>query len=170
MGSGGGRTRRTKRCLCLMAAPVGVGNAGSQKCGCGAEAVKTGLWDEGCASGCKYWPSTLPESDFQKHMWLSDISGQRLARGQGCQECPAPGFVGHTDTVLFTDWNNSLLLWRSIHMKVCSFYFRNIRQFISGMRFCCAWWFVNKTRRCWGLHTPSYLALLGELIIWLFWH
>ena len=44
-----------------------------------------------------------------------------------------PGFVGRTDTVLFTDWNNSPLLKRSVHTKVCSFYHRNIWQFSSGM-------------------------------------
>lgn len=63
---------------------------------------------------------------ISKNMWLSDISGQRPGRGQGCQECPAPSFVGHTDTVLFRDWNNSLLLIKAFHMKVCSFYCRNI--------------------------------------------
>lgn len=47
---------------------------------------------------------------ISKNMWLSDISGQRPGSGQGCQECPAPSFVGHSDTVLFRDWNNSLLL------------------------------------------------------------
>lgn len=52
---------------------------------------------------------------MSKNTWLGDINDQRLARGQGCQECPAPGFVGHIDTVLFTDWNNSLLL-----KKFCS--------------------------------------------------
>ena len=46
-----------------------------------------------------------------------------------------PRFVGHTDTVLFTDWNNSPLLKRSVHMKVCSFYCRNVWQFSSGMSF-----------------------------------
>lgn len=43
--------------------------------------------------------------------------------------------VGHTDIVLFTDWNSSLLLKKSVHMKVCSFYGRNIWQFSSGVKF-----------------------------------
>lgn len=47
----------------------------------------------------------------------------------------SPGFVGHTDTVLFTDWNNSLLLKRSVVVKVHSFYCRNIWRFSSGLRF-----------------------------------
>lgn len=43
--------------------------------------------------------------------------------------------AGHTDSVLFTAWNSSLLWRRFAHMKVCSFYWRSIWQLTSGMEF-----------------------------------
>lgn len=98
-----------------------------------SEGLRQKLWKQGSMMKDKFQDMgrcchILCPKVISKNMWLGDINDQRLARGQGCQECPAPSFVGHTDTVLFTDWNNSPLLKSSVHMKVCSFYCRHIWQ------------------------------------------
>lgn len=89
-GWGGRRTRKTK--APVLEAHCGVVLGGDVNSEGPDRSRGAGLCDEGEVQGVDVVPM-LCLKVVSTNVWLGEMNDQRLARGQGCQECPLPALL-----------------------------------------------------------------------------